>query len=58
MLQILSDYKEAKNSNLVFLIKNKFDIEKLNFLLLDEKILFKIEKIVEEQKNTTFRVYL
>ncbi len=58
MLNIVKNFSEVKNSNLVFLLKNKFDAEKLNFLDLDEKILSKIEKIFTEQKNTCFKIYL
>lgn len=58
MLNIIKSFNEAKNSNLVMLLKNKFDAEKLNFLNLDVKILEKIEKIFSEQKNTTLKIFL
>lgn len=58
MLQIIQDYNEVVSSNGVFLLKNKFDIEKLNFLKLDTKIISKIEKIILEQKNTVFKVFV
>lgn len=58
MLNILNSFSQAKNSTLVALIKNKFDFEKYSFLNLDKKVLSKIDKIFEEQKNTTFKVFL
>lgn len=58
MLNIYNSFSQSKNSNLVVLLKNKFDLENYNFLNLDIKILSKIEKIFEEQKNTTFKVFL
>ncbi len=58
MLNILKTFAEAKNSNLVALIKNKFDFETYNFLNLDKNILSKIDKLFEEQKNVVFRVFL
>lgn len=58
MLQIINNYSEVEKSNLFFLFTNKFDAEKLNFLDLWCKILSKIDSIFEEQKNTTFKVYL
>lgn len=57
MLHIINSFQEAKDSNLVALIKNKFDLETYNFLNLDINILSKIEKIFEEQKNTCFKIY-
>lgn len=58
MLHIIKNFSEVKNSNLVVLLKNKFDIEKLGFLDLDEKILSKIDTLFSEQKNTCFKVFL
>jgi len=57
MLNILKSFHEAKNSNLIVLLKNKFDFEMYNFLHLDTNILSKIEKIFEEQKNTCLKIY-
>jgi hypothetical protein len=58
MLNILNSFLESKKSNLVRLIRNKFDFETYNFLRLDERVLTKINKIFEEQKNTCFKIYL
>ncbi len=58
MLQIINSYSEVEKSNLFFLLTNKFDAEKLSFLDLWDKVLSKIESIFEEQKNTTFKIYL
>lgn len=58
MLDILKDFTQAKGSNLLALIKNKFDFETYNFLNLDKSILEKIEKIFDEQKNVCFKVFL
>lgn len=58
MLNIIKDFTQAKNSNLLALIKNKFDFEAYNFLNLDIKILEKIEKIFDEQKNVCFKIFL
>lgn len=58
MLEIIQSFTESKNSALVWLIKNKFDLETYSFLNLDEKILSKIEKIFSEQKNTTLKIFL
>lgn len=58
MLHIIKNFSEVKNSNLVVLLKNKFDIEKLDFLDLGEKILSKIDIIFSEQKNTYLKVFL
>lgn len=58
MLNVLKTFNEAKNSNLVVLIKNKFDLENYNFLSLDKNVLSKIDKIFEEQKNTHLKIFL
>jgi len=58
MLNILNNFLESKKSNLVRLIRNKFDFETYNFLRLDERVLTKVNKIFEEQKNTCFKIYL
>lgn len=58
MLNIIKSPTDSKNSNLVAIIKNKFDFEEFNFLNLDKKILLKIEKIFKEQKNICFKVFL
>ncbi|MDD5769349.1 MAG: leucyl aminopeptidase family protein [Candidatus Gracilibacteria bacterium] len=57
MLNILKSFTDAKKSNLVILIKNKFDLENYNFLNLENSILLKIDNIFEEQKNTFLKVY-
>lgn len=57
MLHILNNFSEIKKSNLVALLKNKFDFEMYNFLNLDENILSKIEKIFQNQKNICFKIF-
>lgn len=57
MLNILKSFNDVKNSNLVVLLKNKFDLENYNFLNLNIDILSKIDKIFEEQKNTCFKIF-
>lgn len=58
MLNIVSNFNEIKNSNLLVLLKNRFDLEKYNFLNLDQNILNKIEKIFLDQKNTSLKIFL
>lgn len=57
MLHIWKSFSEIKNSHLVVLLKNKFDFETYNFLHLEEKILSKIEKTFQDQKNTCFKIF-
>ncbi|MBW7954724.1 hypothetical protein H3C61_02840 [Candidatus Gracilibacteria bacterium] len=58
MLEIINKFEDKKNTNLVFLIKNKFDLEKINFLNLDKNIIDKLNNILKDQKNTTFKIFL
>lgn len=58
MLQIHYSFEEVSQSNLFLLIRNQFDLEKLQFLHLEEKVFSKLQSLVNDQKNTTFRYFL
>lgn len=58
MLELISSLDQAKKSNLVVFLTNRFDFEKYLPLWIGEKALVKIEEIFKNQKNTTFRIFL
>jgi len=51
MLKILKNIKDISNSNLVYFIEKERDIEKIQFLNLNENILNKINKIIKKEKS-------
>lgn len=55
---LIKDYKEVSDSNIVFVIKNKIWLEDLSFLNLDENIIQKLNNIIDKQENTLFTHYL
>lgn len=57
MLNIINNFSEAKNSNLVVLLKSRLDFDKYNFLNFERNILDKVEKNFQEQKNTILNVF-
>lgn len=58
MIEIISSLKQAKNTQWVFLVTNRFDFEKYVPYGLWEKVLKKVEDIFIKQKNTTLKIFL
>lgn len=58
MIKFEKDFSEIKESNLVFLIEAKSDLDLLKFLKLDKKILDKINKIIKKKENATLDFFI
>lgn len=58
MLTLQSDITQIEKSNLVYIVKNEFDLEGLEFLKLDPKVFTKITEILNKQENTYESFYL
>jgi len=58
MLNIINNFENVEKSTLIILLKSRIDLEKYNFLNLEQNILTKIEKLFEEQKNTCFKIFI
>jgi hypothetical protein len=58
MIKLETKINKIKNSNLVYLLENNTDLEKLKFLKLDKKILKKINSSIEENKSLKLEFFL
>jgi len=58
MMKIFHSFKDIKNSNAVFFLQDVAEIEKLNFLGLDEKILKKLKKSFTEKKDEFYTFFV
>ncbi len=58
MIQIITDIKKIRNSNLVYLIENQKDLKSIEKLNLDKKIIEKINQTIKGEKNTTLSFFL
>ncbi len=58
MQKLIEYIKKIEDSNLIFFIEKLSDLEKINFLNLNKKIIEKIKKVINEWKNEFLSFFL
>ncbi len=58
MINIITNLDNIKETNLVFLIEEEIDLEIVKSYIFDEKIISKLETILEKWENTCFNFFV
>jgi len=58
MLKITDSLSDGKNTNLVILIESKADLKNYEIFDWEDNVQFKIDKTLEEKKNSSFNIFV